>query len=477
MVNKKKTKIVCTIGPATESKEMIKALALNGMDVARLNFSHGSHEEHLKKINTIKEVREELNIPIAILLDTKGPEIRTKSLKDEESVFLEIGQTFVLTTEDVVGDETRVSVTYDKITEEEDIQVGTTILIDDGLIELEVNEITETDLICTVVSGGELSNKKGINIPNSSLNLPPITNKDKEDIYFGVNHGLDFIAASFVRNADAVNEIREILKDCNSNMAIISKIENREGIDNIDEIIEVSDGIMVARGDLGVEIAAEELPFLQKEIIKKCNERFKPVITATQMLDSMIRNPRPTRAEASDVANSIYDGTDAIMLSGETAMGRYPLQAIRMMVKIAVDTEKHLPYDEFLKSNIKRKDKNISVAVAHSAVTTALSIDAELIIASTFSGFTTRIVSKLRPEATVIGLSPLKRTLRKMQLYWGVIPLETGEVNSTDNLLASAVKSVKEADYVKKDDFIVLTAGVPTGVAKLTNMIKVEKID
>lgn len=477
MVNKKKTKIVCTIGPATESKEMIKALALNGMDVARLNFSHGSHEEHLKKINTIKEVREELNIPIAILLDTKGPEIRTKSLKDEESVFLEIGQTFVLTTEDVVGDETRVSVTYDKITEEEDIQVGTTILIDDGLIELEVNEITETDLICTVVSGGELSNKKGINIPNSSLNLPPITNKDKEDIYFGVNHGLDFIAASFVRNADAVNEIREILKDCNSNMAIISKIENREGIDNIDEIIEVSDGIMVARGDLGVEIAAEELPFLQKEIIKKCNERFKPVITATQMLDSMIRNPRPTRAEASDVANSIYDGTDAIMLSGETAMGRYPLQAIRMMVKIAVDTEKHLPYDEFLKSNIKRKDKNISVAVAHSAVTTALSIDAELIIASTFSGFTTRIVSKLRPEATVIGLSPLKRTLRKMQLYWGVIPLETGEVNSTDNLLASAVKSVKEADYVKKDDFIVLTAGVPTGVAKLTNMIKVEEID
>lgn len=474
-MNEKKTKIVCTIGPASESKEMIRELILNGMDVARLNFSHGSHEEHLQKINTIKEVREELGIPIAILLDTKGPEIRTKSLKDEESVYLEEGSTFTLTTEDVIGDETKVSVTYDNLCDE--VEVGTTVLIDDGLIDLTVKEIKENEVVCVVVSGGELGNKKGINIPNSHLNLPPITNKDREDIYFGINQGIDFIAASFVRNAEAVNEIREILNDSNSDIAIISKVENREGIDNIDEIIEASDGIMVARGDLGVEIAPEELPFIQKQIIKKCNEQFKPVITATQMLDSMIRNPRPTRAEASDVANSIYDGTDAIMLSGETAMGKHPIESIKMMVKIAQETELHLDYDAILKTRKNYKESNISVAVAYSAVTTALSIEAKLIIASSFSGFTTRIVSKLRPEARVIGLSPLKRTLRKMQLFWGVIPVETSEINSTDNLLAEAVKSVKKSGYVEKDDLIVLTAGVPTGKTKLTNMIKVDKID
>lgn len=474
-MNEKKTKIVCTIGPASESKEMIRELILNGMDVARLNFSHGSHEEHLQKINTIKEVREEIGIPIAILLDTKGPEIRTKSLKDEESVYLEEGSTFTLTTEDVIGDETKVSVTYDNLCDE--VEVGTTVLIDDGLIDLTVKEIKENEVVCVVVSGGELGNKKGINIPNSHLNLPPITNKDREDIYFGINQGIDFIAASFVRNAEAVNEIREILNDSNSDIAIISKVENREGIDNIDEIIEASDGIMVARGDLGVEIAPEELPFIQKQIIKKCNEQFKPVITATQMLDSMIRNPRPTRAEASDVANSIYDGTDAIMLSGETAMGKHPIESIKMMVKIAQETELHLDYDAILKTRKNYKESNISVAVAYSAVTTALSIEAKLIIASSFSGFTTRIVSKLRPEARVIGLSPLKRTLRKMQLFWGVIPVETSEINSTDNLLAEAVKSVKKSGYVEKDDLIVLTAGVPTGKTKLTNMIKVDKID
>lgn len=473
-MDKKKTKIVCTIGPASESKEMIKQLALNGMDVARLNFSHGDYEEHLKRINIIKEVREEINIPIAILLDTKGPEIRTKTLKDDKNVTLVKGETFILTTEDVVGDETKVSVTYKNLTKE--VEVGTHILIDDGLIELLVNEITETDLICEVISGGVLGNKKGINIPNTKLNLPAITSKDREDIIFAINQGVDFIAASFVRSADAVNQIRAILKDSSSDIGIISKIENREGLDNIDEIIEASDGIMVARGDLGVEIEPEELPFIQKQIIKKCNEQFKPVITATQMLDSMIRNPRPTRAEATDVANSIYDGTDAIMLSGETAMGSYPLEAVKMMVKIAMETEQHLDYDSFLQSRKKTVDNNMSVAVAYSAVSTALSIDAELIIASSFTGFTTRIVSKLRPEAKVIGLSPIKRTLRKMQLYWGVTPLATNEVNSTDNLLEEAVKTVKKSGYVETGDFIVLTAGVPTGLTKLTNMIKVEKI-
>ncbi len=473
-MNKKKTKIICTIGPASESKEVITELALKGMDVARLNFSHGSHEEHLRKIKIIKEVREETGIPIAILLDTKGPEIRTKTLKDNKNVFLEKGQDFILTTEDVIGDETKVSVTYEKITQE--VEVGTCILIDDGLIELRVKEVEDENLVCKVLSGGELGSKKGINIPNTSLELPPITNKDREDIIFGINHGIDFIAASFVRNADAVNEIRHILDDFNSDIAIISKIENREGIDNIDKIIEVSDGIMIARGDLGVEIEPEELPFVQKEIIKECNRQFKPVVTATQMLDSMIRNPRPTRAEATDVANSIYDGTDAIMLSGETAMGKYPIESLNMMVKIAEETEKHLDYDAIIKNREKKKDKNISVAVCYSAVNTALTINAELIIASSFTGYTTRIVSKLRPGAKIIGLSPIKRTLRKMQLYWGVTPLEVNEVNSTDSLLEEAVKAVSESEHVSKGDYIVLTAGVPTGQTKLTNMIKVEEI-
>lgn len=473
-MNKKKTKIVCTIGPASESKEMIKQLALNGMDIARLNLSHGDHEEQLRRINFIKEVRKETNIPIAILLDTKGPEIRTKGLKDDEDVFLKKGNEFILTTEDMVGDENGVSVTYDNIIN--DVEVGTCILIDDGLIELVVKDIQEKSLVCKIVSGGQLGSKKGINIPNTKLDLPAITKKDREDIIFGINHGVDFIAASFVRNSEGINSIREIVNDCNSDIAIISKIENREGIENIEEIIETSDGIMVARGDLGVEIEPEELPFVQKEIIKKCNLAFKPVITATQMLDSMIRHPRPTRAEATDVANSIYDGTDAIMLSGETAMGIYPLESLKMMVKIAKETETHIDYNGILRKRSKSIGNNISLAVGYSAVTTALSINAELIIASSFTGFTTRVVSKLRPEAQIIGLSPLKRTLRKMQIFWGVTPLETDEVNSTDHLLEEAVKTVKESGDVVAGDMIVLTAGVPTGKTKLTNMIKVEEI-
>ncbi len=474
-MSKKKTKIVCTIGPASESREMIKQLAKNGMDIARLNLSHGDHEEQLRRINFIKEVREELNIPIAILLDTKGPEIRTKQLKDDKNVILKTGDEFILTTEDIVGDEKGVAVTYNRITK--DVGVGSCILIDDGLIELVVKEVKEKSLICKVVSGGELGSKKGINIPNTKLNLPAITKKDREDIIFGINHGVDFIAASFVRNSEAIDSIREIIDDCNSDIAIISKIENREGIDNIEEIIEASDGIMVARGDLGVEIEPEELPFIQKEIIKKCNLAFKPVITATQMLDSMIRYPRPTRAEATDVANSIYDGTDAIMLSGETAMGKFPIASLKMMVKIAKETETHIDYQGILRKRSKNIGNNISVAVCYSAVTTALSINAELIIASSFTGFTTRVVSKLRPEAQIIGLSPLKRTLRKMQIYWGVTPLETNEVNSTDHLLEEAVKAVKESGDVVAGDMIVLTAGVPTGKTKLTNMIKVEEIE
>lgn len=472
---KKKTKIICTIGPVSESKDMIRKLALSGMDIARLNLSHGDHEEQLRRIVHIKEVREELNIPIAILLDTQGPEIRTRLLKDDKKIVLKKGNEFTLTTKDIIGDETKVSVTYEGITN--DVVKGNTILIDDGLIELKVKEVKDDSVVCEVVSGGELGARKGINIPNVKLNLPAITKKDREDIIFGINHGVDFIAASFVQNTTSIEEIKKILRECNTNIAIIAKIENREGLDNIDEIVDVSDGIMVARGDLGVEIEAEALPFIQKQIIKKCNEAFKPVITATQMLDSMIRYPRPTRAEATDVANSIYDGTDAIMLSGETAMGNYPIESVKMMVKIAQETEAHLDYDNLLRIKSESKNKNISTAVCFSAVTTALTINAKLIIASSFSGFTTRIVSKFRPEATIVGLSPLNRTLRKMQLYWGVIPVQTNEVNSTDHLLEEAITTVADNGIASKGDMLVLTAGVPAGQTGVTNMIKVVEVE
>lgn len=470
----KKTKIVCTLGPVSASEEVIRELTLNGMDIARLNFSHDTHENHLIRINIIKKVREELNIPIAILLDTKGPEIRTLTLKDDQKVLLEKGQEFTLTTEDIIGDEHKVGVTYSDLPK--DVHEGSQILIDDGLIELKVKNITETDVICEVIAGGELGNRKGINLPNTKSKLPPITDKDREDIIFGINHGVDFIAASFVRSAEAIREIKKILKDCNSDVAIIAKIENAEGLENIDEIIEEADGIMVARGDLGVEVPSEVVPYIQKTIIQKCNDAFKPVITATQMLDSMIRNPRPTRAEATDVANAIYDGTDAIMLSGETAAGKYPIEALRMMVKIAKETESHLDYTNILKSNKEQRSKGISSAICYSAVATAMSIGASLIIASSFSGYTARIVSKFRPESYIIGLSPLDRTLRKMQIYWGVTPLKTQEVNSTDHLLEEAVKAVTDNKYAEKGDTLILTAGVPAGKAGITNIIKVVTI-
>lgn len=472
---KKKTKIICTIGPASSSPEKLKTLMLNGMDIARINFSHGTHESHGETISTIKKVREELGLPVAILLDTKGPEIRTKLLENDEKVQLEAGQTFTLTTEDIIGNKDKVAVTYLDITK--DVVPGNTILIDDGLIELTVHEVTETDVICEVVNGGSLSNRKGVNIPSVNINLPAITEKDKEDIIFGINQGVDFIAASFVRSAEAVREIRKILKDGNSDIAIISKIENEEGIDNIDEIIEESDGIMVARGDLGVEVPVEAVPKMQKAIIKKCNEADKPVITATQMLDSMIRNPRPTRAEVTDVANAIYDGTDAIMLSGETAMGKYPVEAVKMMANIAIETEANLDYEAILEQTRVRRSRGISSAICYSSVATASVLRSKVIVASSFSGYTARLVSKFKPNANIIGLSPMDRTLRKMQLYWGVTPVKTEEVNSTDNLLDIAVKKVEQLGLAEKNDTLVLTAGVPAGKTGVTNMIKVVTVD
>ena len=475
MLNKK-TKIVCTMGPNSDNLDTLRALMTSGMDVARLNFSHGSHEEQLGRINNIKAIREELGLHTAILLDTKGPEIRTGVFKDGKVDVVE-GQTFTLTTNDIEGTNEMVSITYDELPQ--DVSVGNSILIDDGLIELKVESKTDTDIVCTVVNGGTIGSRKGINVPNVKVNLPGITNKDREDIIFGLENGIDFIAASFIRNADAVREIRILCEMYGGGrrIGIIPKIENMEGVENLDEIIEVSDGIMVARGDLGVEIPAEEVPFLQKRIIEKCNDAFKPVITATQMLDSMIRNPRPTRAEVTDVANAINEGTDAIMLSGETAAGKYPVEALKMMVKIAESTELHL--DNSKKSyRAKYVSRSTSAAVAFSAVQTAYNVNAKCVIASSVSGFTARIVSKFRPDAMIAGLSPVEDVLRRMQLYWGVKPILSTQASTTDEIFDNAVRIVEETGLVKKGDRVVLTGGGPADKRGkgVTNLLKVAEI-
>ena len=453
----KKTKIICTMGPNTNDRELIKQLALNGMDIARFNFSHGDHDEQSGRFALVESVRQELNIPIATLLDTKGPEIRTGALKDDKKVTLKEGQKFTLTTREVIGDETIGHITYAGLPQ--DIEAGNTILVDDGLIELKVTKVVDgTDIECSVVNGGELGSKKGVNVPNVSIKLPGITEKDKDDIIFGIEKGFDFIAASFVRNAACIQEIKEILWAHDADIPVIAKIENAEGIANIDEIIRVADGIMVARGDMGVEIPAEQVPHIQKEIIRKCNAAYKPVITATQMLDSMIRNPRPTRAEVTDVANAIYDGTDVVMLSGETANGKYPLEALKMMAKIAETTEKDL-LGSAVASKLHSK-RSISSAVCNATVQTAENLGAKAIVCPTISGFTARLTSKLKPNAEVIGCSPYPNVLRKMQIYWGVKPFQARRADSTDLLIESSVELLKEKNVVKSGDVAVVTAGV-----------------
>ena len=405
----KKTKIVCTIGPASESKDVFRQLVINGLDVARLNFSHGDHEEHGQRINTIKEVRWELNRPIAILLDTKGAEIRTGKFKDGEIELVE-GQNFIITTRDVLGDNTISNVSYDGLPE--DVGVGDTILIDDGLVGLKVKKIVnDTDIECIVENGGAVSNHKGVNVPKVKLNLPAVTEKDKSDIKFGIEKDVDFIAASFIRKASDVLAIREILENSDvHHIQIISKIENQEGLDNIDEIIRVSDGIMIARGDLGVEIPTEEIPLAQKEIIKKCNRAGKPVITATQMLDSMMRNPRPTRAEVTDVANAIFDGTDAIMLSGETAIGKYPVGAVKIMSDIAKRTESAIDYEELLGAKAVEKETLVTDAISYATCRIAADLGASAILTATATGFTARMENSLDDveEGKVQWLSVLK---------------------------------------------------------------------
>ena len=457
----KKTKIVCTMGPNTDNREIMKELALNGMDVARFNFSHGDHAEHKHRLEILESVREELGIPIASLLDTKGPEIRTGKLKDGKKVTLKEGDLYTLTTEEIVGDETRGYINYAGLAE--DVKPGDRILIDDGLIELHVREVNGTDIVCRIENGGELGEKKGVNVPGVRVKLPALTDKDKEDIRFGVDAGFDFVAASFVRNADAIREIREILDEKGSAMQIIAKIENEEGIENIDSIIEASDGIMVARGDMGVEIPAEKVPHIQKMIIRKCNLACKVVITATQMLDSMIRNPRPTRAEVSDVANAVYEGTDAVMLSGETAMGSYPIEAVRMMSQIAEESEKYLDYMFYQRRKVSAENlRNISNTVCYSSVATASDLEAPVIVAPSVSGFTTRMLSKWRPKALIAGLSPSMTAVRQRQLYWGVKPFHAKRAESTDALLFASVELLKEKGIVKEGEIVVATAGVVT---------------
>ena len=462
----KKTKIICTMGPNADNRETLKALVENGMDIARFNFSHGDHEEQKARFDLLKSVRDEMKKPIAILLDTKGPEIRTGLLENGGKVVLKEGEEFILTSKEIKGNEKMVYQTYSQLAK--DVKPGNTILIDDGLIGLEVKEIRGGDIVCTVRNGGELGQRKGINVPNVRVNLPGITKKDREDIIFGIEQGIDFIAASFVRDAEAVKEIRAILKEHNAeHVDIIAKIENSEGIENIDKIVSAADGIMVARGDMGVEIPAYEVPHVQKMIVEKCNQKYKPVIIATQMLDSMIRNPRPTRAEVTDVANAIREGADAIMLSGETAMGKYPVEALKMMAQIAESTEQYLDYDMMPEYRTLRGDANVSNAVGVAAVRTATNLEADCIVTPTMSGQTARLMANFRPKQPIYAVTPNAWAQRKMQIYWGVTPLRGYEEDTTEHIISHAMYVVKREGYVKEGDMVVFTAGDPA-----TNMVK-----
>ncbi|MDO4978177.1 MAG: pyruvate kinase [Eubacteriales bacterium] len=467
----RKTKIICTLGPSTDDREVLRQLMLEGMNVARMNFSHGTHEEQKARLDVLKELREELNLPIAALLDTKGPEIRLKLIENDKTE-LKAGQTLTLAIGDFLGNNERVAITYDHLYK--DVQTGDRILIDDGLIEMKVMEISGTDIICKVLNGGMISNRKGVNVPNVNLTMPYISQKDYDDIVFAVEQGYDFIAASFVRTADDVKEIRKILEDhgCTT-INIISKIENMQGVENIDAIIRESDGIMVARGDMGVEIPLEEVPIIQKKIIQKVYMAGKQVITATQMLDSMMKNPRPTRAEATDVANAVYDGTSAIMLSGETAAGAYPVEALKTMVKIATRAELDINYTARMRERSILVNPDITNAIAHATCTTASDLNASAIITVSKSGRTARMVSKYRPDCQIIGCSIEKGVCRQLNLSWGVTPIVIDVQDNSDELFEHAVSKAEEHGLVNEGEIVVITAGVPLGVSGTTNLIKV----
>ncbi|MCM3741155.1 pyruvate kinase [Oceanobacillus luteolus] len=470
------TKIVCTIGPASESVEILEQLIDAGMNVARLNFSHGDFEEHGARIQNIREAAANKKKNIAILLDTKGPEIRTGNFKDGRAD-IEMNSTVFISMDEVEGDAERFSVTYPGLIH--DVAVGSKILLDDGLIELEVVEIhkEKNEIETKALNSGEIKNKKGVNVPNVSLNLPGITDKDREDIIFGIKNNVDFIAPSFIRRASDVLEIREVLEEhLGTNIQIIPKIENQEGVDHIDEILQVSDGLMVARGDLGVEIPAEDVPLVQKQLIKKCNLAGKPVITATQMLDSMQRNPRPTRAEASDVANAIFDGTDAIMLSGETAAGMYPVESVKTMNNIALKTESALEHKSILSERSKLVEMTITEAISQSVTHTAMNLDVEAIITPTESGHTARMISKYRPKQTIIAVTFHERVNRQLALVWGVQPIMSEKASNTDEMLDVAIERGVASGICSHGSRVIITAGVPVGESGTTNLLKVHII-
>lgn len=470
----RRTKIICTMGPATDNDEVLRELMLSGMDVARLNFSHGTHEEALERINRIKRIREELDMPVAILLDTKGPEVRVKEFK-EGKVELKEGQKFTLCTDDVEGDENQVSITYADLPK--DVKVGDRVLIDDGLIEMEVMSVKSKRILCKVKNGGVVSNKKGVNVPNVSLSMPYMSQKDIDDILFGIKQDVDFIAASFVRTAADVKEIKTLLRDNGGrNIGVIAKIENAEGVDNIDDIIRETHGIMVARGDMGVEIAMEDLPVIQKRLIKKTYRAGKVVITATQMLDSMIRNPRPTRAEATDVANAIYDGTSAIMLSGETAIGKYPVETVKTMASIAERTENDIDYVKRLARINFDSRMDVTNAISHATCTTAHDLHASAVIALTYSGGTAMQLSKFRPSCPIIAPTLSPKARRILNLSWGVIPIMSEARSNTDELFDHAVECAQKTGLIKDGDLVVITGGAPMGVAGTTNIMKVHLV-
>ncbi len=471
----RRTKIVCTMGPNTQDYELMKKLA-EQMDVARFNFSHGDYEEHLGRLELLKQARKDTGRQVASLLDTKGPEIRTGELEDHKKVSLTAGEKIILTTEECVGNKDKVYINYNGLNE--DVKPGNTILIDDGLIGLTVDEVQGKEIHCSIVNGGELGEKKGVNVPNVPIRLPSLTEKDVEDIKFGIEQGFDFVAASFIRNAEAILEIRKLIQDAGSNMKIIAKIESQEGLDNLDAIIDAADGIMVARGDLGVEVDAKKLPQLQKEMIQKANYKGKIVITATQMLDSMIRNPRPTRAEVTDVANAVYNGTDAVMLSGETANGKYPVEALNMMASIVEYTEQFIDYKSF---RTRRVEKNIyedvSNAVCAATATTAHELDAKAIIVPTMSGKTAELISKYRPKSMVVALSPSQTTARQMMLLWGVNPIWAHRADTTDELFETSIEEAKQKGFIQDGDLCIITAGVVNKLTKknigVTNLMRV----
>lgn len=470
----RKTKIICTLGPSTDGDGVVKELVKEGMDAARFNFSHGSYEEHKKRFEQVVAVREELNLPITTILDTKGPEIRLGQIK--EGTNLVNDQLFMLTTDEIIGDNIRASVSFKELAN--DVRRGVHILIDDGLIDMEVEKIQGNDIVCRVLNGGPISTKKGVNVPDTELSMEYLSAMDKSDLLFGIETGFDYVAASFVRKASDVLDIRQLLdENGGQGMGIIAKIENAQGVDNIDKIIEVADGVMVARGDMGVEIPMEEVPIIQKMIIKKVYSAGKVVITATQMLDSMIKNPRPTRAEVTDVANAIYDGTSVIMLSGETAAGAYPVEAVVTMAKIAKRTESDIDYAKRFKKLDPLENPDITTAISHATCMTSIDLKAEAILTVTKTGFTARQVSKFRPNCKIIAFATTGSACRKMNLVWGVTPIPFQESDNMEELVVTAAKQARKYQLVEKGNTVVMTAGMPLGVAGNTNLLRVHVVN